>query len=467
MDMSNVSTIILPPPPSGTAQASAEWGRQKSDVMRGAGAAMAKIRDAAGSRGFLSVPGVFIEGMLDAETDLKLKLAEANLSLTKAELQRQLRWNESAVKDTVAQQRRLWDVERARVLNEFQAWASEVKRAYTMDSETVAQESITIDANRLILLNLKTGIEMERETLRQQVVAAGGDTFALERQLQDARLVTMDKRLELIPVIYEIIGVEQTILAERSGSLLSLERQKAAALGALLQRKTDELVPLRRQMAEMETRYANAVRDASGTELEMIGEGLKQAQARLAAAIWERAFTAKTLELANLKLEIQRVEDAARRQGITNELDLSNYQDLAQVNATREGIRLEVGNVAEIGGAQDVATFAAGAPPTIQDLRRRVALAEADWNNSVRISAKQNMISMREWEILCGEKEGASGTLNVRTETVGGATATWSGKGIKNIRTAIDGALSNIQGTLANRAKLWESAYTLLAQDDI
>lgn len=467
MGMSPSTPQPITPRPVYPAQSSSAWGSQKSDLARDAAADLRKIADTAGARGFLAIPGTFLEALLDAETDLKLKLAAANLALTKEELQRQLRWTEDGVKTAVAEQRRLWETEKARLLNQFQSWATELRRARALDSETVAREALAIDANRTLLLTLKTEMDKERERLRQQVVAAGSDTFTLERQLQDARAETLEKRLEVIPLIQEIVGVEEGVLAERAGSLLTLEREKAAALADLVRRKTDELVPLRQQMAEIEQRYAEAVRDAAGSELEMIREQLKQAQARLAAAVWDRAFLSNTLAVAQLKLEIQEQEDANRRQGIENDLDASAYQDTAQINATREGVRLEVGTVKDVGGARDAATFSAPIPPTVMDLRAKLALAEADWNATVRLMAKQHDVDFREWETLCGERESANGTLSATSQLVGSSIASWSGRGIKNIQMAINGALSELQGDMASRANFWDSLYSLIGQDDV
>ena len=74
--------------------------------------------------------------------------------------------------------------------------------------------AVEVGKRAIDLQEARTEIELEAEGYRQQLANLDGQTGDYEVQLANAKLLTAEKRLEIIPYLEDIIALEEQIISK-------------------------------------------------------------------------------------------------------------------------------------------------------------------------------------------------------------------------------------------------------------
>jgi len=210
-----------------------EFARGKSAIMADFIKADREIRSAMAANGHLSMPGVAIEARFMGELDAKMKLSDLNAKITQGALER----NEAIATTQQAYDLSVYaaafETRKANAISALQAWLMDLKNQQAIDDETIARAAIQIDALRITLLEAKTAIELQLETINQQIATEDAKTAPYQVTLAHAKRDNATARLALIPVLQALLLAEQQTLSDKS-AIYPLYTQFNTALKAVV-----------------------------------------------------------------------------------------------------------------------------------------------------------------------------------------------------------------------------------------
>jgi len=97
-----------------------------------------------------------------------------------------------------------------------------------------------VDARQVVLIAAKSAIDLEMEGYRKALADLDAATAPYEVQLANAKVLTAQKKLEVIPILQEIISKERELLVLEQGkaieytALMNVERQIADKQGEII-----------------------------------------------------------------------------------------------------------------------------------------------------------------------------------------------------------------------------------------
>lgn len=230
-----------------------------------------KIGDGVAAKGFTFEPGFMYDIQNDLETDTKFKLSELNYTILEEAVKRRLRQDgqdyDLAHRNAVIS----WESDKAVLLTDWDRELIAAKRARADDEEAMRILEIQLNRRGTLLLEAKTIIERDAEALKRQIAELDGSTGDLEVQVANAKLLSAQKRLELIPYIQQIIDIERQIIG-KDEELVELSGRVVEIMDDIVD--VDEDIVTRNQ--EIVDRQ-NAIVDA---ELDLIAVQLLELAAR-------------------------------------------------------------------------------------------------------------------------------------------------------------------------------------------
>ena len=172
------------------------------------------VASAIGAKGFSYEPGFMYDIQNDLEMDVKFKLSDLNYGILSESVARELK--QSGLDYDLAYQAAViqWEVDKSVLLSTWQKELSVIKQERAHEEELLKLLAIETSLRGNVLLAAKTAIDLAIEGYRQQIAALDGTTGTYETDLAQKKLLTAQKKLELIPFIEELIVVEEQILTE-------------------------------------------------------------------------------------------------------------------------------------------------------------------------------------------------------------------------------------------------------------
>lgn len=192
-----------------------------------------KVSSEIAGRGFSFEPGFMYDTMNEMEIDTKQKLSDLNYLILEEAVARELKQYglnyDLAYKNAVV----AWESDKAVLFSDLEKEISGVKRDWATEEEVLNVLAIEIASRSIDLLEAKTAIELEIEGYRKQLYELDGTTGGYEIQLANAKVLTAQKRLESIPFIEALIGVEREIIIKEL-SLVDKENIIASTLAQII-----------------------------------------------------------------------------------------------------------------------------------------------------------------------------------------------------------------------------------------
>jgi len=285
----------------------AQWRKGKTPLVGKYLTEHRKVFDAIAGRGFLNLPGFAYDMENGLEMALKQNLSELNYKILAETIEREMKQAGIDYDTAYATAALAWESEKQSLMAAWDAELSGIKQGMAQEEEVKSRLSLEVDARQAVLIAAKTSIETQMESYRAQLAALDDDTADYEVSLANAKLLTAQKKLELIPIMQEILTKE--------GELLDLGESKTAYYKTFLDAeqevatKKNQLIPSLSQLATKIQQHADAILGQVTTEQAIAAEKIAQAEAKVEVA--DNEVDRLTLDIAT---ENKRVDiDEARR----------------------------------------------------------------------------------------------------------------------------------------------------------
>ena len=211
----------------------AQWRKEKTPIIRKYIGEHNKLMSEIAGRGFLNLPGYAYGLENDLELMTKLGLSEVNFKILSETIERELK--QQGIDYNLQHRNAVmaWEVEKQALMAAWDAELAGIKQGMAMEEEILNRLAQEIAARQIYLIGAKTEIDLEMEGYRLTLAQLDGQTAPYEVQLANAKVLTAQKKLEVIPILQEIISKEQELLVLEQGkaieytALMNIERQIA------------------------------------------------------------------------------------------------------------------------------------------------------------------------------------------------------------------------------------------------
>ena len=306
----------------------ASWRKQKTPLVREYAKDHGKLLSEIAGRGFLNLPGYAYDMENELELRLKLGLSEINYKILSETIERELKQAGIDFNVEYAEAAMAWELEKQGLLSAWDHELAGIKQGMATEEEVLARLALEVDARQAVLIAAKSAIDLEMEGYRKALADLDAATAPYEVQLANAKLLTAQKKLELLPIIEEIIVKEGELIVLEAGKtdyyrqLIDAEREVAE--------KKQTLVPGLTKLATAIQRHAALMPTQIETEKDIAEEKTAQAQAKVKIAQNNVDQITKEIETATKDIEI----NEAKRDLADKKFD--NEQELIAIETDKE-----------------------------------------------------------------------------------------------------------------------------------
>lgn len=305
----------------------ASWRRGKTPVLIKYMDDHAKLFAEIAGRGFSFLPGYAYDVENQLELAAKMGLSELNLKILTETVEREIKQSGFNYDQSYKAAAIAWELEKQGLLN---AWAAEYAGIKLVESEeegALNLLAIEVAKRAITLMESKTAIEVSMEGYRKELADLESSAAPYEVQLANAKLLTAQKKLELIPVVQEIIAKEQELIATKQSkaSEYSLYVAKEQALGS----KKEELLPFINDLANKAEEYAGLIESKEIPLSEQISdEKILQSESAIITAGYRSDEITNDIETAEKAIDVM----AAKRDVQKTQFDYD--QEIISQNIT-------------------------------------------------------------------------------------------------------------------------------------
>ena len=300
----------------------ASWRKQKTPLMREYVGEHSKLLSEIAGRGFLNLPGYAYDMENELELRLKLGLSEINYKILSETIERELK--QAGITYDLAYKTALitWETEKQGLMTDWDAELAGIKQGMAADENVKALLALEVAARQATLITAKTAIEEEMEGYKLQLAELDDDTAAYEVQLANAKLLTAQRKLDVIPILEEIL--------EKEEELLGIESLKAAEYTELLNAKRevagkkDLLLPGYGELANVTREHASLIPSQILMEQQIADEKLRQAQAEIEKEQNKLSELEINIDTANVEVETGAAKRDLQEEKFANEQELIN-----------------------------------------------------------------------------------------------------------------------------------------------
>jgi len=306
----------------------AQWRKAKTPVIAKYLEGHKQLFAEIAGRGFLILPGYACDAENELELAAKTGLSELNYNITKETIERELKQTGFDYDQNYKTALMAWEIEKQHLITAWDAELAAIRQGMAEEEEVKNRLSIEVDARQAVLIKAKTAIDLEMESCRKQIAGLEGTAAPYDVQLANAKLLTAQKKLGLIPVIQEIIGKEKELLALEADKAdeyakLAAAEQEAAA-------KKQSLLPELSNLASVTLQHAGLIPSQTAIEKQIAAE--KMAQAKV-----QKTISGQKTEELKAGLDAQKAKiDVAEAQRELKTLQFEKEQELVGLEADNE-----------------------------------------------------------------------------------------------------------------------------------
>ena len=217
----------------------------------------AKVRQAFGQiagRGFLAAPGFLFEAQSMIEYEAKRRLSEINYNILAAQIELELK--QAGMTYDLAHKNALmdWETRKQGLFSDWEKELAYMKRDMAFEENELEALAREVARRGILLQEAQNAIALEKETVREQLEQLGGETADHEVALANARVLTAEKKLEVIPYLEQLVALEEQmvekewgligknqILMGKNETLLEKEQELQAKINQVVQKSFEVL----------------------------------------------------------------------------------------------------------------------------------------------------------------------------------------------------------------------------------
>jgi len=322
-----------------------QWKSEKVPIISKYAEEHAALMSAIAGRGFLNLPGYAYSAENRLEFATKLNLSKLNFKILSETVERELRQSgidyDSSYKTALME----WEMEKQGLMD---AWAQELagfKQDESASEEVLNQLAVEVGKRAIVLMEAKSAIDVQMEAYRLSLAQLDGSVAPYEVELANAKLLTAQKKLEIIPILTEILEKEQELLVlEQSKTAeyttyINAEKAVSDKLNTItpfinaLATKSEELatkienvqIPKEEQIADEKLSQAEAIVAKSGFQIDELNANIETDE--------------KQLEFAGAKRDLQTTQFDNEQELINKEINLTNTYQADVLADSKQGIQ--------------------------------------------------------------------------------------------------------------------------------
>jgi len=307
-----------------------KWAREKTKVVVEYDRVQKDLLSTVAGRGFSVVPGFLYDIQNRVETDVKFKISDLSYAILVETVERELK-NAGLAYDLLFKSAQLaWEIEKQGLLTEWDKEYSILKQNMKLGDELVERLVIALYLRRIYLLEQKTAIELEAEGYKNQIAGLGLNVAEAESDLAAQKVLTANKKLEIIPIL-ELILAQELLLLDAYRDKNVEETRLIEAQERVADKKEGTLLPKLQDLAWEMQSYAEAVTEQTGLQIDI-------AETRRDDALAGTVNTEKRVEV----VEAQGESDLIRVQISVREREIDEIRkELDFAIARQEKIRVD------------------------------------------------------------------------------------------------------------------------------
>jgi len=299
-----------------------------------------KLFDEIAGRGFLNLPGYAYDAENQLELAAKMGLSELNYKIMHETIERELKQQGIDYNLQHRNAAMAWEVEKQALMAAWDAELAGIKQGIATEEEILNRLAQEIAARQIYLIEAKTEIDLEMEGYRLTLAQLDGQTAPYEVQLANAKVLTAQKKLEVIPILQEIISKERELLVLEQGK--AIEYTALMNIEGQIADKQKEIIPTLQTIIskEQELLALEAGKAAEYTTLVGVVGQIADKQGEIITAL--ENVIAKEYEL--LPFEEQKAQEyrnllqAKQENAIKKQLLVPWYLELANLNQAYAGL---------------------------------------------------------------------------------------------------------------------------------
>lgn len=310
------ASVAMSSPEARTDIERSQWLKQKQPVIQAFIDGRRKLVSAVAGRGFLLAPGFLYEFETGLEVDAKQKLSEVSYAILNESVDRELK--QAGIDYDIAYKyaSMAWEINKQTLLSDWDKELAGIKQTRSLREEELDRLAVEVSRRGIVLINSKNAIELQAEALRAQLAGIEDGAVDYEVQLAQQKLVTANKKLEVIPILKQILAVERQIIireyaiVEKERMLVESETEKVGYLSELVdvaaqiaEKKTEELLPVTQELIGATQELVTATRTQIENDIRIMAQkvidaGLMVDKAEKQIQITESQVDAETVRLA-------------------------------------------------------------------------------------------------------------------------------------------------------------------------
>ena len=281
---------------------SAQWRKEKTPIVSKYRDDHAKLFSEVAGRGFLRLPGFVYEMENGIELGMKMQLSELNYSILEETITRELKQSGINYDQTYKTALLQWEIDKQVLLNAWEVEYSGIKISSAREEEVLNRLEIEVGKRGTYLIEQKTIIELDAETLRTQLATLEGTTAPYEVQLANEKLLTAQKKLEIIPILQAIVAKEEELLEAERGKAAAYTELMAAEQEGVIKKQT--LIPVITELTNVSEEYTGEFAQQIILEGQIADEKVAQALISKDNAEERNRTAAKEIERETIGLEV-------------------------------------------------------------------------------------------------------------------------------------------------------------------
>ena len=330
-----------------TIREAAQFRRSKTPIIAKYQDDHEQLMSAIAGRGFTKTPGYSYDLENKIEFAAKMGISGINYKILADSVERELK--QTGITYDLSYKTALiaWEVEKQSLMSAWEAELAGIKQDESAAEEALSLLAIEVQKRVIVFTEAKTAIELAMEAYKKTLAGLDGDVAPYEVQLANAKLLTAQKKLELIPILETILSKEQ--------ELLSIEQSKAGAFTnymtaeSALSTKKGTLTPFINQLAtKSETLATKIATDQIPTEQAIADEKALQAAA-IVAKSWHQIdeleadieTETKRIELMEAKRNLEETKFGYEQDLVSHEIQLTSDHQQAVLADSEQAIASE------------------------------------------------------------------------------------------------------------------------------
>jgi len=377
-----------------------KWFREKGAVMREYVKGRTAVLSAVAGRGFLQMPGFLYDIENDLETDAKRKLSDINFAILQETIERELKQAGLTYDLSYRNLLMAWELRKQELMDSWEAELAGIKMDMAGKEAALSRLEIETASRGTILLTAKTEIEMQAESLRSRIAALADDTADYEVTLANQKLLTAQKKLEIIPILEQIVIKEQELLASELGKI-PVEQELLTVVQATAAKK-EELVPYLAELTTQTEEYGKELDKQTEIELDIAGQrildagiSVQKAGIRVEEANARKSIEEKNLELLQARIDTENVRHCVDEDVMDAQLDSQMALNAEEKAADREiNDSDRVTNEAVIAGKDVVVVINENTQTTEADDRAWIRIHQIAQETDYRVEEIETIVDL-------------------------------------------------------------------------